>query len=416
MLIESLQELLDYGSPSQRMIMTWWNQLIFMMPKLIPLSRRDVGSMSLLRQIQEFSNKGLRREAVALARQHRLSSGVDEEILCEEIINLLCKGRKKRAKVLFEKYFSCSFADEPLLWKIHRYLYPKPLRKVGALVLEQTRYCLHRSFDKSMPKSEYLGELLNEFSHYILISNSSLIELSDQDCQYLKSLPRPLFVYQNIGNPLLSRKRVDFYNGQAKELILGGFKNIADYDGKIIFEPISRTSLIGCLVRVNPKFYKVWHESIRSGMSRSNPGILISVIEESLLIDSLFPLSSVQGKQGPQKRICTNGWLALSLFDALITYQPERDLKMLTIGFDLSASYIFEACRSIDFHDFSFERHCLRLRYQNPSVFRIGQMRRSSSELTTKNHMDEAGVTRRKLADVRRETGRWPNSTTNENR
>ena len=395
--------------------MIWCNRLISMMAKPSFFDRQAAASLSLLQQIREFSIQGRRRKAVALAKWHRLSSGINDEILCEEIINLLCLGRKRRAKLLYKKYIHRNVDDNPLLWSISRYLYPKPLRKAGNLVLEQTRYCLHKSFDKRMNESEYLGDLLNDFSHYVLISNSSLVELSDEDCQCLKSLPRPLYIYQNIGNPLLCRKRADFYNDQAKELIMGGFKNIADFEGRIIFEPFNSTSLIGCLVRVNPKFYKVWYESISLGMSQSNPGLLISVIEESLLIDSLFPLSSVRSKQGPQKRICTNGWLALSLFDALISYQPERNLKMLTIGFDLSASYIFEACRAIDFHDFSFERHCLRLRYQNSSVSRIGQIRCNSSELNANSHMAEAGVIRRKLADVRRETGRWPDPIENNN-
>ena len=367
-----------------------------------------VGSASLLLQIRGLSAKGRRRKAVQLAKQYRLRAGFDEAILCEEIINLLCLGRKKRAKFLFESYLRGNVVQKALVWKLNRYLYPKQLRKTGSLVVEQTRYCLHRFFDRHMAGSEYLSHLINGFSHYVLISNSNLIELSDQDCKQLKSLPKPLYIYQNIGNPLLGRKRVDFYNSEAKELIMGGFKNIVDFEGKILFEQFHSQSLIGCLVRVNPKFYKIWHESIKPRMVGSNPGIPISLIEESLLIDSLFPLSSIEGKEEPQKCICTNGWLALSLFDALVTYKPDRNLKMLTVGFDLSPSYIFEACRSIDFHDFSFEYHCLRFRYRDSAVLRFGQMRRCASELTTKSHMAEAGVTRYKLADTRRETGRWP--------
>lgn len=358
--------------------------------------------------MRELASKGQRLESIQTAKQYRLNQGFNSDIFCEEIINLLCTGQQKRARRLFQKYFPTNTPLSPLAWKLDRFLFPETVQELGQTTLQQTRTSLHRHFDRHYKSSPYLRKLLRNFSHYILISNSSLIKLGKKDRLALRQLPRPLFIYQNIGNPLLLKKRKSFYNRNAKELILGGFKNIADAEGKLLFQPYSSRSLIGCLTRVNPKLNEIWHASILPRMLRSNPGVQLSLIEEALLVDSLYPISICREQEPMQKRICTNGWLALSLFEALATYQPNRPIEMLTIGFDLSPSYVFEACRSIDFHDFGFERHCLDMRHKHALVNRFGKLRRNNQELTTAEHMAQAGVERQKLADFRRQNGRWP--------
>ena len=87
---------------------------------------------------------------------------------------------------------------------------------------------------------------LSSFTDIILVSSSSSIDFSSEDKRCMLAMKRPLFVYFNIGNPILSRSREEFYPDSAAELLMGSYQHVVDQDHRLIFQPLIDHRLLGC--------------------------------------------------------------------------------------------------------------------------------------------------------------------------
>lgn len=132
-------------------------------------------------------------------------------------------------------------------------------------------------------------------------------------------------------------------------------------------------------------------------MHSNNRGIHFHELDELLLIDALYPLSVfVDGSGSMQKRIPTIGWIALTLFDA-IRGSLNPSMLIWSAGFSLSTSYIFGAS-GVGLHDFAFEKEALDFRFMQGSLNRLGQLSRTERELSTRDHLDAAGLRHQQLS------------------
>ena len=112
-----------------------------------------------------------------------------------------------------------------------------------------SRQILGADLEKRRPESDYLDEL-SGFTNVVLISNSSTLRFSEHDKDVMCAMEKPLFVYFNIGNPLLLAERESFYGSEAAELLIGGHHHVVDADSRLLFSPSEKHRFVGCLVRV----------------------------------------------------------------------------------------------------------------------------------------------------------------------
>ena len=180
---------------------------------------------------------------------------------------------------------------------------------------------------------------------------------------------RPLFVYFNIGNPALCQVREEFYPASAAELLIGSYQHVVDESHHLIFQPLMGHRFLGCWMRIERQWHADWRNVWRDAFDHANPGFRHRELKETLLIESLYPLSLASVRPGDSvKRIPTIGAIALALADAL-REQPGSLLRSVwAAGFSLSPSYIFEACFGIYLHDFPFEALALESRIANGTV------------------------------------------------
>ena len=87
---------------------------------------------------------------------------------------------------------------------------------------------------------------LTSFTDLILVSNGPSLDFSSEDKRCMLAMKRPLFVYFNIGNPILSRSREEFYPDSAAELLMGSYQHVVDQDHRLIFQPLIDHRLLGC--------------------------------------------------------------------------------------------------------------------------------------------------------------------------
>ena len=358
------------------------------------------------RIICDLSRRGSRREAIICSRQLRRRKLETKYSIKSEIINLLCLGKNAQARSLLAAYGEDLRLTPSFKWMADRYLSRKSLKEEAARTLSVTRQALLAEISLNKKRSRYLHKLFN-FSDYIIISNSSQLRFSNVEKGLFRQMEKPLFVYQNIANPSILPARGEFYNSQAHEVVIGGFKNLYTASGELFFKPWSEPQFIGSLTRVNPPFRSLWVNSLSAPIRRINYPHSIEELDESLLIDSLYPLTLFSTGVLNQRRICTIGWITLCLFDA-IAHASGQNAKLWSAGFNMSASYVFESCDSLYFHDYPFEKVGLELRVANGSLISVGSTLLSTPEATTADHLEEAGIKREKIVDFKKRTGHWP--------
>lgn len=212
------------------------------------------------------------------------------------------------------------------------------------------------------------------------------------------AIEKPLFVYFNNGNPVLCKSRQDFYSDQAAELVMGSYQHVVAQDHQLIFRPLKSPRFLGCWVRIERQWHSEWRNDWRSVFCKENPGVDCQELKESLLIESLYPLSLASVDRGDSvKRIPTIGSMALALADALRNTPGSSVRQIWAAGFSLSPSYIFEACYGINLHDFPFEQLALKARIANGSVRAIGSTHAGRPELGARQHLSRAELTVEKL-------------------
>jgi hypothetical protein len=361
---------------------------------------------ALNRVIADLIGQGSRREAIRCARFLRRRNLDNADSIKAELVNLLSLGKDARAKAVFSRY-----QDDPRLapsfkWMFERYLNRTSLVQEVRQSIQATQQALVAEIRRSQQRSTYL-QALSGFSDYILVSNSNRLQFSDEDKAVLRSLERPLFIYSNIGNPLILPIRGSLYNSQAREVVIGGFKNLYTATGELFFQPWTTTQFLGALTRVNPKFLATWQEQLSEPVRRINQPSAIYELEEDLLINAFYPLTLFSTSGINQPRLCTNGWIALCLFDA-IALATRPTARLWSAGFSMSPSYVFESCDALYFHDYPFEKTGLELRIAEGSLISIGSTKSDIPEASTAGHLDQAGIKSEKLVDFKKRTGQWP--------
>ena len=350
---------------------------------VVSLMRRQVDCQSHLDVIR--CGRWLRKQSVASA-----------QTLQWELISLLELGRERKAATIYRRW-----ADRLCLAPAFRSLFERFLAREDWIAsveptLTMSRQILGADLERRRYQSDYLDEL-SGFTNVVLISNSSTLRFSEHDKDVLRAMEKPLFVYFNIGNPSLLAERESFYGPEASELLIGGHHHVVDADSRLLFSPSEKHRFVGCLVRVNVRFMRLWHGKLRSLAHDNNGGIHFHELDELLLIDALYPLSVFEDDSGAlQKRIPTIGWIALTLFDA-IRDSLNPSMLIWSAGFSLSTSYVFGAS-GVGLHDFAFEKEALDFRFRQGSLNCLGQLSRTQRELSTRDHLDAAGVRRQQLS------------------
>jgi hypothetical protein len=322
-----------------------------------------------------------------------------------EIISLLSEGRDRKALSLLEKYSSQFDFGEDFIEIFERYVNRGKLGFRVSQVIHSSREVLEVNFAKK--RVSWYVDKISEYQNIVVISNSSSLSFSAKEKSLLKGLPKPLFVYLNIGNPSVASIRHKIYGSESAELLIGGHHHVVDSESKLIFSPYEKSCFLGCLVRVNNRFQRLWHDSLAARAAKANPGINISELDESLLIDSLYPLSTYcDTKRVLRKRIPSIGWIVIALLDAVLSSRCEKGSRLWLAGFSLTPAYIFHAAGNLQQHDFSFEKEALDYRFSRKNIFRLGSNTPDSSELNAHQHLCKYGFRGQQLSKYLRNNGK----------
>jgi len=370
------------------------------------LEQKAINQVAINRMISDLTSQGSRRAALRCARLLRMRGLDNSDSIKAELVNLLSLGKVSRARTLLSHYQGDPRLAETFKWMFERYLNKANLEQEAKTIIKATQQALITSILQTKQRSNYLNKILG-FTDYIIVSNSNHLRLTDSDKTILKGLEKPLYIYINIGNPLFLSNRESLYNSETKELVIGGFKNIFTAKGELFFKPWEASQFLGALTRVNPKFLATWHEHLSGPIRRINHPHAIYELDESNLIDAFYPLTLFNTSGTNQRRLCTNGWMSISLFDAIarITNPVAR---LWSAGFSMSPSYVFESCDDLYFHDYPFEKTGIEIKFANKSLNRIGSTKSKTPEASTGAHLEQAGIKSEKLADFKKRTGKWP--------
>ena len=158
---------------------------------------------------------------------------------------------------------------------------------------------------------------------------------------------------------------------------------------------------------MNNRFQHLWYESLAAKAVNANPEIRISELDECLLVDSLYPLSTYRDKKGVlRKRIPSVGWIVIALLDAVLKSRCEKGSRLWLAGFSLTPSYIFHAAGNLQQHDFSFEKKALEYRFASDKIFQIGSISADSKEMNAHQHLQAYGFRGQQLSKYLRDRGR----------
>ena len=321
-----------------------------------------------------------------------------------ELISLLTAGRERRALSLLKKYSSEFDFGKDFIAVFKRYVHREKLSSQVSQVIHSSREVLEVFFAKK-GVSWYVDKI-SEYHNIVVISNSSSLSFSDEEKSLLRGLSKPLFVYLNIGNPSVASIRNEIYGSEVAELLIGGHHHVVDSESKLIFSPHESSDFVGCLVRVNNRFQRLWYESLAAKAANANPEIHISELDECLLIDSLYPLSTYRDTNNVlRKRIPSVGWIVIALLDALLKSRSEKGSRLWLAGFSLTPSYIFHAVGNLQQHDFSFEKKALEYRFACGKIFRLGSISAYCKEMNAHQHLQAHGFRGQQLSKYLRDGG-----------
>ena len=355
-------------------------------------------------KIKTLFEQGEFKNVINLSRSLGAEASKNVSIVKLELVSLLSIGRERQALRLFKKYkLRLDFGKEfKSLFK--RFVRRDSLSHQVDQVIKSNREILGVYFSKKSP-SWYVSKI-STYQNIILISNSSAFSLSDDEKLLLRSLPKSLFVYLNIGNPSIADIRDQIYGPDAAELLIGGHHHVVDSASNLIFVPYKKSHFLGCLVRVNSRFQRLWYESLKIKADEANLGINFSELEEALLIDSLYPLSTFRdSNNGFRKRIPSIGWMATTFLDAVIESRCDAESRLWLAGFSLTPTYIFHVAGNLQQHDFSFEKKALDRRFSQKKVSLLGSVSCESREMNAEQHLYEYGFRGQQLSQYLRLKG-----------
>ena len=337
------------------------------------------------------------RKLIRLCRGYRSNNCFSERVSRLEIVALLVLGKEIKAWNLFKSLGGKSVFSRDFSKLLKRYIFRKSLEPQAIKVVSTTRDLLRVSFSKKTPPL-YVEKIL-KFRNIILISNSTSWRFSPSELDLLKQLEKPLFVYLNIGNPVIASFRDQFYSECSSELLIGGHHHVVDQNSKLFFTPYSYENFLGCMVRVNNRFQKLWYDELCHKATQVNPKIQFFEFEESLLIDSNYPLSTYRASDGSLKRrIPSIGWLAISLLDSISAFNSNYSPKLWLGGFSLNPGYIFRSSGNLQQHDFPFEKQALTYRLQKNEFFSLGSFDLGLEEMSSFSQVNRLDARRVQLS------------------
>ena len=349
-----------------------------------------------------YFEKGKRRKLISLSRFLGSKDIFDPLIVKREIISLLVIGKEGLARKRLESLKQENVFSAAQRFVLERYLDRASLSAEAEHFIAELRGRLVDHLELSSRLSGYLAGLAS-FSDIIVVSNSAGLSFSQAEKQCLLAMERPLFVYLNIGNPLLCVARGDFYCPSAAEVVIGSYQHVVGFDHGLIFRPMEGHQFLGCLMRVEKKWYDEWRGAWKNAFAHANPHVQCQELKEVSLVESLYPLSLASADcELPLKRVPTIGAIALALADGLRAVSGSSVSRVWAAGLSMSASYIFEACFGISLHDFPFEKLVLESRLSSGLVRSIGSVDQASPELGARQHMLTAGQSVAKLNSVLR--------------
>ena len=343
-------------------------------------------------KIIDLRAKNARKDIVKVLSDCRTNGIWDSVLVQSELVSLLELGKFQRAKNVFDRCKEKCNLPQSFEASFQRYSQYQVLSpKAKDIVVSTVDHIRDLVVAKNL-FATCLGRL-QSCSDFVILSNSSSLSFSNREKKLLRSMKCPLFIYLNIGNPLLIRKRHEFYGSSFKELVVGGFQHVFDADGRMIFQPMTQSSFLGCLLRVNKRFRSRWLSEFSPLIRKQNENLDFELIacQDQILDMYKMPLSSFS-----RELIPTIGWISLALFEAFSTILHHAP-RLWVGGFDLSPSYVFETCNLNWRHDFALEKAALNYRLSNGLVRSIGSI--SSSEVKAPSHLRLAGMSSSKLSD-----------------
>jgi hypothetical protein len=358
---------------------------------------QNCGINALHQCAERYLSLGKRRRLVSLC-QFLVSQNINDPILLRYGINsLLVLGREEKAKALLSNCRDCLASVPNYLSMLDRYLERRFIFPRLEESLQELKNRLLHEYAYGKSNLSFINAL-SSFTDIVLVSNSPSLAFSGEEKRCMLAMKRPLFVYFNIGNPILSRSREEFYSDSAAELVVGSYQHVVDEDHHLIFQPLKGHRFLGCWMRIERQWHADWRNLWKDAFDHANPGVMCRELKETLLIESFYPLSLSSVRPGDSvKRVPTIGAIALALADALLD-QPGSSLRHVwAAGFSLSPSYIFEACFGISLHDFPFEQLALESRVANGTVQIIGSVDPVRPESGARKHLSIAGLSVKKL-------------------
>ena len=322
-----------------------------------------------------------------------------------ELISMLSMGCESQALKRFKHYKSSYNFDKNFIKLFKRFLSRDSLNDQVSQVIDSSRETLNVYLSIKSPPS-YVDHI-STFENIVLISNSSSFSFSEEEKELLRRMHKPLFVYLNIGNPSIAQIRDQIYPTEASELLIGGHHHVVDSSSKLIFAPYRQSNFLGCLVRVNNRFQKLWYGDLKSKAADANPGINIFEFEEALLIDSLYPLSTYRDSNNKlHKRIPSIGWMATTFLDAVIESCCDAGSRLWLAGFSLTPTYIFHVAGNLQQHDFAFEKQTLERRFSYQKIAWLGSQSTQAKEMNAGEHLKAYGFRGQQLSKFLRSRGR----------
>lgn len=368
------------------------------------ISNGTLSIFNSLEIVDQLGRLGKRKKAVKFIQYLRVNSFYSSELCIREVIILLEEFQYVKASNILVKYKDKFNLPQGLVDRVDRYINSADLTQSAQDFVQLSRDLLWLHFGNYLNHGGYscLGALKNHcFSDIIVISNSSSLRFSSKECEQLKAMKKPLFVYLNIGNPSLRRFRESFFSPNACELLVGNPTFLVNDECKLVFSSFDLSRFIGCFILARRKMLLTWNSSLRGQIFSSNPGVEFSIFDPLITLQSIYPLSTFNDASNHLKqRIPSVGCLVLMFAYALSTFSNSRKEQNFTheschfwsAGFSMSPSYIFETCAGVELHDFVFERVVQKHLLNNGLMGSLGQSNSMAGETTASQHLVDQGV------------------------
>lgn len=260
------------------------------------------------------------------------------------------------------------------------YLHPANYDESLSFDLEQDCRNLAAKFAEQPNLLALLPPILFEASDLILVSNG-LAHLSKVDCELIRKMNSPIFVFCNHANP-------DFRNFlkvkdmlDIPHLLIAGKNGLVSKELRILYKEhgAEAEDFKGCMLRNGVK-YPNFRNNYLDDVLSVNADIDFYLIDPivTLIEDSFSHIAKKYG--GNSLALPSIGWISVALLCSLShagsncnLFRRTFEYRTWTIGFNLNPSYLFETHTGRGVHDFLFEAMALKVRFKTGSICPIGK-------------------------------------------